>query len=145
MCVPPVENPTYAAFKVYEDVPETVTLYFTEDDVTWVALNLSGAAGALGAEAMELRNWLLRFGCASEEIRVVVAILSDWMANSSPPWTAYRALMACCLVALDKRPGVRPMGIVETLRRALAKLVMRAAVRLPCAHRAHPGPFIKFD
>ena len=76
---------------------------------------------------MELRNWLLRFGCASEELRFVVAILADWMANSFPSWAAYRALMACRLVALDKSPGVRPVGIGETLRRALAKLVMRAA------------------
>ena len=80
---------------------------------------------ALGAEAIELRNWLLRFGCASEELRVVVAILADWMANSSPPWATYCTLMACRLVALDKRPGVRPVGIGETLRRALAKLIMR--------------------
>ena len=43
------------------------------------------------------------------------------------PWAAYCALMACCLVALDKRPGVRPVGIGETLRRALAKLVRSAA------------------
>ena len=80
-----MENPTCAAFEVYEDVPETVPLNFTEDEVTWVASKLSGAAGALGAEVMELRNWLLHFGCASEEFRVVVASLADWMANSSPP------------------------------------------------------------
>ena len=76
---------------------------------------------------MELRNWLLRFGCAPEEFRVAVDSLADWMANSSPPWSDYCALMACCLVALDKRPGVHPVGIGEMLRRALAKLVMRAA------------------
>ena len=111
MRVPPVENPACAAFVDYEEVPETVPLDFTEDDVTWVASKLSGAAGALGAEAMELRNWLLCFGCASEEFIVVVTSLADWMDNSSPPWAAYRALMACRLVALDKSPGVRPVGI----------------------------------
>ena len=85
MRVPHVENTTCAAFEKYGDVPETVPLDFTEDDVTWVASKLSGAAGALGAEAMELHNWLLRFGCASEEFRVVVTSLADWVANSSPP------------------------------------------------------------
>ena len=92
-----------------------------------VASKLSGIAGALGAEAMEQLNWLLRFRCASKEFRVVVARRDDWMANSSPPWAAYCALMACRIVVLDKRPGVCPVGIGETLRRALAKLVMRAA------------------
>ena len=65
MRVPPVEKPACAAFEEYEDVPKTVPLEFTEDDVMWVASKLSGAAGALGAEAMELHNWLLHFGCAS--------------------------------------------------------------------------------
>ena len=66
MRVPPVENPACASFEEYEEVPEMVPLDFTEDDVPWFASKLYGAAGALGAEAMELRNWLLRFGCASE-------------------------------------------------------------------------------
>ena len=60
-------------------------------------------------------------------MRVVVASLADWMANSSPPWAAYCALVECRLIVIDKGPGVRPVGIGETIRRALAKIVMRAA------------------
>ena len=124
---PPVEKLTCAAFEEYEEVPETVPLDFMKDDVTWVVSNLSVAAGELGADAIELRNWLLSFRCVSEELRLVVAILAYWMANSSPHWAAYGKLMVCCLVALDKLPGVRPVGIGETLRRDLAKIVMREA------------------
>ena len=121
MRVPPVENSTCAAFEEYKEVPKTVPLNFTEDDVTWVTSKLSGSVGALGADAIELRNWLLHFRCASEELIVVVARLDDWMATPPPPhWAAYHALMACRLVVLDKRPGIRPMGIGETLCRALA-------------------------
>eukprot|EP00957_Ditylum_brightwellii_P181560 13829941-Ditylum_brightwellii.AAC.1 len=52
--------------------------------------------------------------------------LADWLANRSPPWAAYRALMACRLVALDKCPGTRPVGIGEIIRRMVAKMVIRA-------------------
>ena len=48
---------------------------------------------------------------------VVITRLVEWMANSSPPWSAYRALMECHLVALDKRPGVCSMEIGEMHRR----------------------------
>ena len=80
-----MENPACAAFEEYGEVPETVPLYFTEDDVTWVASNISGAAGKLEADAIEMRNCLLCFVCASEELRIFIARLDDWMANSSPP------------------------------------------------------------
>ena len=60
-------------------------------------------------------------------VRVLVAILANWMAYSPSPWTAYRALIARRLAALDKRPGMVPVGIGEMLRRSLAKLITREA------------------
>ena len=80
-----MEIPTCAAFEEYEKVPETVPLDLLKDNITWVASKLSGGAGALGAEAIWLRNWLLCFGCASEEFIVVVADLADWMATPPHP------------------------------------------------------------
>ena len=65
MCGPSAKNPVCTAFEEYGEVPETVPLDFMEDDVTWVASKLFGGAGALGAEAIEMRNWILRFGCLS--------------------------------------------------------------------------------
>ena len=40
------------------------------------------------------------------------------MDNSPPPWDAYRAIVVYRLVALDKRPGVHPVRIRETLFQA---------------------------
>ena len=88
---------------------------------------LLGGTGEMEAEAIELRNWLLHFGCAQEDLRFIFADLANWMANSSHPWAAYHALMACCLIALDMRPGVSSVGIGETLCQAIAKLAVRAA------------------
>ena len=70
--IPPVKNPICAAFEKYEEVPKTVPLDFIEDNVTWFASKISCAAGALGEEVVELRNWIIYFGCALEELRVVI-------------------------------------------------------------------------
>ena len=59
MHVPPVEKPTCAAFWENKEMPETMPLLFSEDDVMWVSSKLSGAAGALGAKEIELINCLL--------------------------------------------------------------------------------------
>ena len=123
--VPDLSDPECSAFEEYPELPEAIPMDFSEDDVTWVASKLSGSAGAAGPEAVEFRNWLLRFGAGSEALRVEMAEWANWLANTSPPWAAYRAIMACRLVALDKCPGVRPVGIGEIVRRLLAKMVVR--------------------
>ena len=62
-------------FEEYDKVPETVPLDFIEDNVTWFASKISCAVGALGEEVVELRNWIIYFGCALEELRVVITKL----------------------------------------------------------------------
>ena len=98
----------------------------TQDDVEAVSSRLSGAAGPGGTDAVELSNWLLRFGRESEALREEMAAWTNWLANTSPPWAAYRALMANRLVALDKQPGTRPVGIGEVYRRLWAKCLLKA-------------------
>ena len=60
-----------------------------------------------------------------------MAQLTNWLANNQPSWAAYRALMTCRLVALDKQPGTRPVGIGEIYHRLMAKCVISA-----CGHQA---------
>ena len=48
-----------------------------------------------------------------------------WLANGSSPWASYRTFMSCHLIALDKQPGVRPVGVGETWRRLFSKIVLK--------------------
>eukprot|EP00957_Ditylum_brightwellii_P027985 2114130-Ditylum_brightwellii.AAC.1 len=73
-----------------------------------------------------MRNWLIRFGEVSLALQEEIAEWADWLSNTSPSWAAYCAIIACRLVALDKQPGVRPVGIGKLLCRLLAKLVICA-------------------
>ena len=64
---------------------ETVPLDFLEENVMCVASKISGAAEALGVEAIELNSWILCFWYTVDEFGVFVADLADWMTSSSPP------------------------------------------------------------
>ena len=107
--------------------PEMVPVDITDDVVSAVAGHLSGGAGPGGTNLISLQHWLLRFGAASGELQLIVAEVGKWLSNGRPPWSAYRALMSGRLIALDKSPGIRPVGIGETWRRLLAKCLLRVS------------------
>ena len=121
---PDIDSDDREAFEKYDNTPRSIPLTITSEVVEKVASRLSGAAGPCGVDAVDLRNWLLRFGPESAQLRKEMALQTEWLSNTHPPWAAYRAMMACRLVALDKQPGVRPLGIGEIFRRLLAKCVL---------------------
>ena len=114
-------------FEPYPDLPSYIPVDITSDTVADVATHLSGGAGPSGVDGCHLKTWLTRYGNASSVLRDEMASFGRWLANDIPSWDATRALMANRLVALDKNPGVRPIGIGETYRRLLAKCLLRVS------------------
>ena len=121
-------------------VPCDVLPLFEDVEITgshllFVAHCIQGDAGPGGCDAGHWRDVLLRFGAYSSQLRDTVAALARRLLNSIVPWEDISALVANCLIALDKCPGVRPIGIGETLRRVVGKAVCyatRVDVELAC-------------
>ena len=58
---------------------------------------------------------------------MIVGEFVEWLRNGRPPWAAYWALMSGRMIALDKHPGIRPVGVSETWRRMMVKCLLRVA------------------
>ena len=97
----------------------------TGSHILSIAHQLQGGAGPGGCDASHWRDILLRYGSCSTCLRDSVAGLCC-LCDSIVPWDSIRALVASRLITLDKCPGVRPIGIGETLRRVIEKAVCMA-------------------
>ena len=97
-------------------------LDITADYVERVAHQIQGSAGPGGSIALQWHCYLLCFGLSSARLRDAVAKLARLLANGIVEWENICALMTSHLIALDKYPGVHPIGVVGALWRILCKV-----------------------
>ena len=97
-------------------------LDITADYVECVAHQIQGSSGPCGSTALQWHGYLLRHGISSARLRDAVAMLAHRLANGIVDWESICALMTSQLIALDKCPGVRPIGVGEALRHILCKV-----------------------
>ena len=64
------------------------------------------------------------FKSAADDLCHSLALLARRLCTSFVDPKGLSSLLACRLIALDKCPGVRPIGICETTRRIISKAVL---------------------
>ena len=109
-----------------DSLPELETVTITSSYIEKIARSMHGGAGPSGTDSEHWKDAFLRFGGHSSALRDEVAALITKIANEIIPWNQIRALMSGRLIALDKCPGVRPIGIGECLRRIMCKCMAEA-------------------
>ena len=78
-----------------------------------------------GTDSEEIQGWLLKFGENSTRLSTSVETFVDWLADGSLTWAVYCAFMSGWLIALEKQPGVRSVGVGETWRHIFSKIVRK--------------------
>lgn len=88
------------------------------------ALHTEGGAGPSGLDAQAWRRLCTSFQKASNDLCEAVAMTARKIGSTFVDPEPLQPLIACRLVALDKCPGVRPVGIGEVSRRIISKAIL---------------------
>ena len=94
------------------------------DLICCTTVRIEGSAGPSGVDALGWRRLCTSFRTASSDFCHSLASVARRISTSFIDPDALQPLLNCRLIALDKNPGVRPIGIGETSRRIIAKAVL---------------------
>ena len=97
----------------------------TGDLIRSISLRVQGSAGPSGMDAGGWRRICTAFYGASKELCIALAAMTRRICTSFVEPSGLTAFIACRLVPLNKNPGVRPIGICETIRRIVSKAILK--------------------
>ena len=101
----------------------------TAESIRTAALHTQGAAGPSGLDALRWRRLCTAFGQKSNDLCEALAAVARRISTTYIDPSTLQAYTSCCLIPLDKCPGVHPIGIGEVVRRFIGKAVMRIVKR----------------
>ena len=124
---PPRQAASADAISQDEPLPTPHPVMFDAIDgkmVRSISQKMTGSAGPSGMDSAGWRRACSSFAKASGELCTAVARVTKRLCSSYVDPEGITSLVACRLIALDKSPGVRPIGIGEVLRRIIGKAVL---------------------
>ena len=117
-------NPAFILPSAPQEVHPVIFESLDAGAIRSAALRTSGSAGPSGLDAKEWRRLCTAFKGASSNLCNSMALLAKRLSTTYIDPECISPLLACRLIALDKNPGVRPIGIGDTSRRIIAKAVL---------------------
>lgn len=104
---------------IYDVIDETMILQ--------AAKHTKGGAGPSGMDADGWRKPLTSrvYGEAGNDLRKALANVTKKICTEEINNNSLEGFLACRLIPLDKKPGLRPIGVGEVLRRVCGKAVMK--------------------
>ena len=90
------------------------------------ALRMDGAAGPSGLDAAAWKRLCTSFKTASADLCDSLACTAKRICSCYVDPKGLSSFVACRLIALDKCPGVRPIGIGEMVRRIIGRAIATA-------------------
>ena len=87
---------------------------------------MDGAAGPSGLDAAAWKRLCTSFKTASADLCDSLASTAKRICSCYVDPKGLSSFVACRLIALDKCPGVRPIGIGETVRRIIGRAIATA-------------------
>ena len=124
---PPKQPPKFSSIIIPDTPPvEPHFILFDKIDgqlICKTALKTDGSAGPSGLDAAAWKRLCTSFKRASVELCDSLASTAKRICTRYVDPKAMAAFVASRLIALDKCPGVRPIGIGETARRIIGKAI----------------------
>ena len=84
---------------------------------------MDGAAGPSGLDAASWKRLCSCYNSSSGDLCSAIASMARKLCSQYVDPKSISAFVACRLFALDKQPGVRQIGIGETIRRIVSKAI----------------------